>query len=455
MEPINISHRPSQIPCDLHKGIECLFNIFCRFACGNEIQGTGQYCNLPQLQQLMLVYTFYAYSIFASDVDMVEDGIKEAYRVLINANEAVFPHSNVWVDKVPTKIIFFAWEATWGKVLTLDRLQRRGWHLPNRCFLCGCEEETINHMLIHCTVAKGLWDTILALCGVQWVFPNSVKEVLSSWKDSFVGRKRKKVWKSIPLFIFWTIWKERNRLAFKGGVLAFQKLKTSFVYNFWGWAKVYIDMESNSLIDFLEWIASNLKSSLSQVIAKEFSTKLSVYQKKDYDFLSGVALNVSFVFLLVQLLPAVAYSDNPSTSFAAKFVHTSLNKNRCSINRVLWTPTGRRLITGSQSGEFTLWNGQSFNFEMILQAHDQAIRSMVWSHNENWMVTGDDGGSIKYWQNNMNNVKANKSAHKESVRDLSFCRTDLKFCSCSDDTTVKVWDFAPVPGDRSLSGNVP
>ncbi|XP_059649254.1 flowering time control protein FY isoform X2 [Cornus florida] len=155
----------------------------------------------------------------------------------------------------------------------------------------------------------------------------------------------------------------------------------------------------------------------------------------------------------IDMLPAVAYSDNPSTSFATKFVHTSLNKNRCSINRVLWTPSGRRLITGSQSGEFTLWNGQSFNFEMILQAHDQAIRSMVWSYNENWMVTGDDGGSIKYWQNNMNNVKANKTAHKESVRDLSFCRTDLKFCSCSDDTTVKVWDFARCQEERSLAGH--
>ncbi|CAN6444028.1 unnamed protein product [Victoria cruziana] len=97
----------------------------------------------------------------------------------------------------------------------------------------------------------------------------------------------------------------------------------------------------------------------------------------------------------IDLLPPIAYPDNPATSFATKFVHASTNKNRCSINRVLWTPTGRRLITGSQSGEFTLWNGQSFNFEMILQAHDQAIRSMVWSHNENWMVTGDDGGSIK------------------------------------------------------------
>jgi polyadenylation factor subunit 2 len=153
----------------------------------------------------------------------------------------------------------------------------------------------------------------------------------------------------------------------------------------------------------------------------------------------------------IDMLPAAGYSDNPSTSFTAKFVHTSLNKNRCPINRVLWTPTGRRLITGSQTGEFTLWNGQSFNFEMILQAHDQAIRSMVWSHNDNWMVSGDDGGAIKYWQNNMNNVKANKSAHKESVRDLSFCRTDLKFCSCSDDTTVKVWDFARCQEECSLT----
>jgi polyadenylation factor subunit 2 len=37
----------------------------------------------------------------------------------------------------------------------------------------------------------------------------------------------------------------------------------------------------------------------------------------------------------VQMLPAAGYSDNPSTSFTAKFVHTSLNKNRCPINRVL------------------------------------------------------------------------------------------------------------------------
>lgn len=39
-----------------------------------------------------------------------------------------------------------------------------------------------------------------------------------------------------------------------------------------------------------------------------------------------------------------------------------------------WTPEGRRLVTGASSGEFTLWNGLTFNFETILQ-----VSLAVWS----------------------------------------------------------------------------
>ena len=49
---------------------------------------------------------------------------------------------------------------------------------------------------------------------------------------------------------------------------------------------------------------------------------------------------------------------------------------RCPIFTLAWTPEGRRLITGASSGEFTLWNGLTFNFETILQAHDSAVRAM-------------------------------------------------------------------------------
>ncbi|RVW45036.1 putative ribonuclease H protein [Vitis vinifera] len=178
--------------------------------------------------------------------------VKEAYRLMTRPNDIGFPSRCIWVDSVPTKVAFYAWEATWGRVLTLDRLQKRGWQLPNCCFLCGCEEETVNHILIHCIVVRVLWDIVLGLSGVQWVFPETVKEVLTSWRGPFVGKKRKKIWKSIPLCIFWTVWKERNRLAFRGGELNIQKLKNSFVCSLWSWARLYIGKERMSLIGFLE-----------------------------------------------------------------------------------------------------------------------------------------------------------------------------------------------------------
>ena len=141
--------------------------------------------------------------------------------------------------------------------MTLDRLQKRGWQLPNRCFLCACEEENVNHILIHCTVVRVLWDLVLGLFGVQWAFPETVKEVLFSWRGSFVRKKRKKLWNFIPLFIFWTVWKEKNRLTFRrGGELVIQKIKYSFVCNIWDWTKLYKGVEPNSLIGFLELLAS-------------------------------------------------------------------------------------------------------------------------------------------------------------------------------------------------------
>ena len=70
-----------------------------------------------------------------------------------------------------------------------------------------------------------------------------------------MGKKRKKLWNSIPLFIFWTVWKEKNKLAFRGE-LVIQKIKYSFVCNIWDWAKLYMGEEPNSFIGFLEWLAS-------------------------------------------------------------------------------------------------------------------------------------------------------------------------------------------------------
>nr|XP_053638681.1 pre-mRNA 3' end processing protein WDR33-like [Cherax quadricarinatus] len=68
-----------------------------------------------------------------------------------------------------------------------------------------------------------------------------------------------------------------------------------------------------------------------------------------------------------EMLPPTAYPMNPINAVVTKFVRTSTNKAKCPIFCLAWTPEGRRLVTGASSGEFTLWNGLTFNFETILQ----------------------------------------------------------------------------------------
>ena len=113
-------------------------------------------------------------------------------RLEISLYAVVFPHQFIWNTWVPTKVGFFAWEALWDKVLTLDQLRRRERALANRCFLCGEEEEMVDHLLVHCSKTIMLWDLFLAIVGVSLLFTLSVKEILLSWRGSFVGKRHKK-----------------------------------------------------------------------------------------------------------------------------------------------------------------------------------------------------------------------------------------------------------------------
>ena len=70
----------------------------------------------------------------------------------------------------------------------------------------------------------------MAIIGIGWVFPFSVRQVLLAWQGSQVGKKRKKVWRAASLCIFWTVWRERNRVAFDNEAFSAYRLKSfSFV----------------------------------------------------------------------------------------------------------------------------------------------------------------------------------------------------------------------------------
>jgi hypothetical protein len=67
----------------------------------------------------------------------------------------------------------------------------------NRCWLCEMEEESVDHLLLHCAAVRDLWNAFFARFGLCWVMPRSVNEALASWWTA--GRSRSAVvWKMVP-----------------------------------------------------------------------------------------------------------------------------------------------------------------------------------------------------------------------------------------------------------------
>ena len=70
-----------------------------------------------------------------------------------------------------------------------DQLKQRERPLAGKCYLCEHEEETIKHLLMHYQSAGMLWEILLAIIDMRWVFSFSVRQALLSWEGAGVGKK--------------------------------------------------------------------------------------------------------------------------------------------------------------------------------------------------------------------------------------------------------------------------
>lgn len=51
--------------------------------------------------------------------------------------------------------------------LTQDNLERWGFQLRSKCFLCGVALESISRLFLHCSVTKQLWQLFLIIVGLS------------------------------------------------------------------------------------------------------------------------------------------------------------------------------------------------------------------------------------------------------------------------------------------------
>jgi len=156
-------------------------------------------------------------------------------------------------------------------------------------------------------------------------------------------------------------------------------------------------------------------------------------------------------FIRLMTMPS---TDSPASTFFTTYcAHTTRAKNSSAITCCSWTPGGRRLLTGNADGEFTLWDGIHFGFELIMSAHDSSFRCMAWSHHCNYLLTSDAAGNIKYWTPSIAPVQSIDAHAGQAIHALTFSPADTKFASAGDDATVRIWDWGMHREERVLEGH--
>ena len=101
-------------------------------------------------------------------------------------SEHPFPWKIIWRSKAPLRVAFFVWTVALGKILIIDNLRKIKVRIIDWCYMCKCNGESIDYLLLHCLIASDLWSMILVLFGVSWVMPKSVVELLACWQGCLV-----------------------------------------------------------------------------------------------------------------------------------------------------------------------------------------------------------------------------------------------------------------------------
>jgi hypothetical protein len=147
-------------------------------------------------------------------------------------------------------VAFFVWTTALGKILTHDNLRRRGIAVVEWCVMCKKHGESVDHLLLHCDVARVVWSSFYNLFGVEWAMPSSVLDLLSGWSTLLGHGLVLRIWKQVPSCGLWGLWRERNSRLFEDMEVSVGALCRNVLKMFYLWVSAH---SSGSMLfaDFL------------------------------------------------------------------------------------------------------------------------------------------------------------------------------------------------------------
>lgn len=152
----------------------------------------------------------------------------------------------IWRTKVPVKAAFLGWLAARDVCQTQNKLQRRGFSLSSRCYLSNSEEETVEHLFLHCRVSRQCWEHFLSITGISLVIPQKICNLLEIWQSQGVKGSLKQIWRTIPICIF------------EGKRLQIPRVKNECIKKLYFWCYSSTIDRMDQYLEFLHFLGDNM-----------------------------------------------------------------------------------------------------------------------------------------------------------------------------------------------------
>lgn len=141
------------------------------------------------------------------------------YKWLRSEQSEVDWASWVWNRLNIPKHSFLSWLIMWKRMNTRDRLRKMGLHLPAGCPLCETQDESVEHLFVHCDYVKTCRDLLAQSLQVH---PNcSSLQEFSRWLHKpMQGSFRCHVVQSVFTAMLYHVWMQRNSAIWNGYISA-------------------------------------------------------------------------------------------------------------------------------------------------------------------------------------------------------------------------------------------
>ncbi|KAJ4845956.1 hypothetical protein Tsubulata_029202 [Turnera subulata] len=98
--------------------------------------------------------------------------------------------------------------------------------------------ETVDHMLLHCSVVYSLWQRLARWWGTTWVMPGSLEAWLPQWLSPAGALRCQEVWMTLGYSMLWSLWLAKNSLVFESKTLYGDALFDLVLTRAFWWIKV-------------------------------------------------------------------------------------------------------------------------------------------------------------------------------------------------------------------------